>query len=177
MDSHDPVKTLGAWEVRRKIDLAAVSGQATASRLARVLAAAKGMQGVRIDLGTAVVQLHYDITKTDFEALQRTIEANGARCPRRFLARMKARWCQYVDLAGRENAGIKPAACCNKPPPHVNSSVNSLWRLYMAGYAYHFDEGSIGLHQLLAGHRHQSAGLPLRRDALYTGDSHQEQPQ
>ena len=117
MDSHDPMKPHGAWEVRRKIDLASVPGQTTANRVARALAAAKGIQGVRIDPGAAVVQLHYDITKTDFEALQRTIEANGARCSRRILARIKARWCQYVDLTGRENAGIKPAACCNKPPP------------------------------------------------------------
>jgi len=43
-----------------------------------------------------------------------------------------------------------------------------LWRLYMAGCAYYFDEGSIGLHQVLAGHQHQLQPVPLRRDDLYT---------
>lgn len=42
-----------------------------------------------------------------------------------------------------------------------------LWRLYMAGCAYYFDEGSIGLHQVLAGHRHQLQAVSLRRDDLY----------
>jgi len=43
-----------------------------------------------------------------------------------------------------------------------------LWKLYMAGCAYYFDEGSIGLHQVLAGHQHQLQPIPLRRDDIYT---------
>ena len=43
-----------------------------------------------------------------------------------------------------------------------------LWRLYMAGCAWYFDEGSIGIHQVLAGRRHSSLPVPLRRDDLYT---------
>ena len=43
-----------------------------------------------------------------------------------------------------------------------------LWRLYMAGCAYYFDEGSIGLHQVLVDHRHQQNPVPLRRDDLNT---------
>ncbi|MFV2005776.1 MAG: class I SAM-dependent methyltransferase [Gammaproteobacteria bacterium] len=42
-----------------------------------------------------------------------------------------------------------------------------LWRLYMAGCAYYFDEGSIGLYQVLVGHRHQSQPVPLCRDDIY----------
>ncbi len=43
-----------------------------------------------------------------------------------------------------------------------------LWRLYMAGSAYFFNEGSIGVHQLLVGHRRDMLPIPLRRDDLYT---------
>ena len=50
-----------------------------------------------------------------------------------------------------------------------------LWRLYMAGCAFYFDEGSIGLHQVLAGHQHQLQPVPLRRDDLYTrGDGNRD---
>lgn len=42
-----------------------------------------------------------------------------------------------------------------------------LWRLYMAGCAHYFDEGSIGVHQVLAGQRHTHLPVPLRRDDLY----------
>ena len=45
-----------------------------------------------------------------------------------------------------------------------------LWRLYMAGCAFYFDEGSIGLHQVLAGHQHKLQPVPLRRDDLYAHD-------
>ncbi|MCW9023106.1 MAG: class I SAM-dependent methyltransferase [Gammaproteobacteria bacterium] len=42
-----------------------------------------------------------------------------------------------------------------------------LWRLYMAGSAYYFDEGSLNVYQLLVGHAHQSVSVPLRRDDIY----------
>ena len=49
----------------------------------------------------------------------------------------------------------------------VGAPTYRLWRLYMAGSAHYFDQGSIGVHQVLAGlTRHRSA-LPLRRDDLY----------
>lgn len=44
-----------------------------------------------------------------------------------------------------------------------------LWRLYMSGSAYYFDEGSLNVYQLLVGHAHdqQTMAVPLRRDDLY----------
>lgn len=42
-----------------------------------------------------------------------------------------------------------------------------LWRLYMAGSAYYFDEGSINVYQVLAGHGRQPLNIPLRRDDIY----------
>ncbi len=42
-----------------------------------------------------------------------------------------------------------------------------LWRLYMAGSAYYFDEGSTNVYQVLAAPAYQSLALPLRRDDLY----------
>ncbi len=43
-----------------------------------------------------------------------------------------------------------------------------LWRLYMAGSAYYFNQGSIGVSQLLVGHLYDPVPIPLRRDDLYT---------
>lgn len=50
----------------------------------------------------------------------------------------------------------------------TSEATYRLWRLYMAGSAYFFEEGSIGVHQLLVGHRHAPLAIPLRRDDLYT---------
>jgi len=50
---------------------------------------------------------------------------------------------------------------------HSSAVTYRLWRLYMAGCAFYFDEGSIGVHQVLAGHLYAKPPLPLRREDLY----------
>lgn len=49
----------------------------------------------------------------------------------------------------------------------VDEATWRIWRLYMAGSAYYFNEGSINVYQVLAGHVYQSLPTPLRRDDLY----------
>jgi len=48
-----------------------------------------------------------------------------------------------------------------------SEAVYRLWRLYMAGSAYYFDEGSTNVYQVLAGHSYQQPRIPLRRTDLY----------
>lgn len=43
-----------------------------------------------------------------------------------------------------------------------------IWRLYMAGAAHFFTEGSLGLYQILAGHRYQTPSIPLTRADIYS---------
>ena len=43
-----------------------------------------------------------------------------------------------------------------------------IWRLYMAGAAHFFAEGSLGLYQILAGHRYENAPIPLTRADIYS---------
>ena len=49
----------------------------------------------------------------------------------------------------------------------VGHSAYLLWRLYMAGSAYYFEQGSLDIYQVLAGHRYQPLPTPLRRTDLY----------
>jgi len=46
----------------------------------------------------------------------------------------------------------------------------------MTGCAYYFDEGDIGLHQVLVGHRHQVQPVPLCRDDIYTHRKERQGP-
>ncbi|HRX71110.1 MAG TPA: class I SAM-dependent methyltransferase [Candidatus Competibacteraceae bacterium] len=48
-----------------------------------------------------------------------------------------------------------------------SEAIYRLWRLYMAGSTHYFDEGSIGIYQVLAGRVRSSLSVPLRRDDLY----------
>ncbi|MBI3772752.1 MAG: class I SAM-dependent methyltransferase [Gammaproteobacteria bacterium] len=49
----------------------------------------------------------------------------------------------------------------------VGETAYRVWRLYMAGSAYYFDEGSTNVYQVLAGHARQPLATPLRRDDIY----------
>ena len=46
-----------------------------------------------------------------------------------------------------------------------------LWRLYMAGSAYFFEQGNLGLYQILAGKNRHAWPLPLSRAHLYESPS------
>lgn len=52
-----------------------------------------------------------------------------------------------------------------------NDTTYRLWRLYMAGSAYYFQEGSINVYQVLAGHAKAAPAVPFRRDDLYRNRS------
>ncbi len=49
----------------------------------------------------------------------------------------------------------------------VGEATYRVWRLYMAGSAYYFNEGSINVYQVLGGHDREPLVVGLRRDELY----------
>jgi len=49
----------------------------------------------------------------------------------------------------------------------VGEATYRVWHLYMSGSAYYFDEGSINVYQVLAGHDREALTIGLRRDELY----------
>lgn len=49
----------------------------------------------------------------------------------------------------------------------VGEATYRVWRLYMAGCAFYFDEGSTNVYQVLVGHSYHPLTIPLRRKDLY----------
>jgi cyclopropane-fatty-acyl-phospholipid synthase len=49
----------------------------------------------------------------------------------------------------------------------VGEASYRVWRLYMSGSAHYFDEGSINVFQVLAGHDREPLVISLRRDEMY----------
>lgn len=49
----------------------------------------------------------------------------------------------------------------------VGEASYRVWRLYMSGSAYYFDEGGINVFQVLAGHDREPLAISLRRDEMY----------
>ena len=65
------------------------------------------------------------------------------------------RWVQGLEAHRQEAVGL------------VGEKTYRLWRLYMSGCAYYFDQGNTGIYQVLAGKLHQPWPVPLRRSDLY----------
>lgn len=49
----------------------------------------------------------------------------------------------------------------------VGEEAYRIWRLYMAGSAYYFEQGSLGVYQILVSPMYQRLDIPLRRADLY----------
>ena len=49
----------------------------------------------------------------------------------------------------------------------VDEATYRVWRLYMSGSAWYFNEGSTNVYQVLAGHVRQPLTIPLRRSDIY----------
>ncbi len=74
---------------------------------------------------------------------------------RRHYARTLRHWVQALEAAREQAVAVSSEA------------VWRLWRLYMAGSAWYFEQGSINVYQILAGHSGHTPPVPLRRDDLY----------
>ncbi|HHO69074.1 MAG TPA: methyltransferase domain-containing protein, partial [Gammaproteobacteria bacterium] len=74
---------------------------------------------------------------------------------RRHYARTLRHWVRALEAAREQAIAASSEA------------VWRLWRLYMAGSAWYFEQGSINVYQILAGHSGQTPPVPLRRDDLY----------
>ncbi len=93
------------------------------------------------DVSSAMEQAGFEII--DVEGLRR----HYALTLRRWIQALEAHHEQVVALVGEASYRV--------------------WRLYMAGSAWYFNEGSINVYQVLAGGSQQALSLPLRRDDIY----------
>jgi len=106
-----------AWEVKRKIHLAAApANPADATTVERTLNDIDGVLEASANPAKGTILVRYLVTKTDYQTLEHKLEAAEFPPSESRWARFKSGWCQSLDLTGRENAGARPSACCNKPP-------------------------------------------------------------
>ncbi|MFZ0790463.1 MAG: heavy metal-associated domain-containing protein [Chromatiaceae bacterium] len=109
-------KSRDVWEVRRRIRLPALQDPHDDVAAERALAGIDGVLGVSVDHAKRWVAVDYLVTKTDYQSLERALEAAGLTPATGGWARFRSAWYQNLDLTGRENAAEPTPACCNKPP-------------------------------------------------------------
>ncbi len=110
------------WEVRRKIRVPTLQEGMGTAAMDKALAGIDGVVRVSVDPVKPWVAVDYLVTKTDYQTLERALEAAGYPPATGRWARFKSGWYQNLDLTGRENAAAPAPACCNKPPSRVAKS-------------------------------------------------------
>jgi hypothetical protein len=115
MKTIDPLKPVGAWEVRRRIKIPALVHEADAIVAERTLGALRGILKVRADLGKHKIEVRYDITASDFRTIADALAEVGLPHPNNWWWRYKANQLQYLDTNGRDNANTPAPPCCSNP--------------------------------------------------------------
>lgn len=91
------------------------------------------------------------------DAMQRAgFELLDIECLRRHYAMTLRHW--IVALKAGSDEAIRASS----------KATYRLWQLYMSGCANYFEQGELGVYQIVAGHQHDRQPLPLRRSDLYT---------
>jgi len=114
--THAALKLGGPWEVRRKFKIPALSDSDGADHVEQALNEVAGVRGFTLDLSHHLVRVRYETTETDYETIRNVLATAGLTPMCGWWAERKARWLQNLDLTSRENAGVRPSPCCNKPP-------------------------------------------------------------
>jgi copper chaperone CopZ len=116
MSRSDSMQAKGAWEVRRDIRIPALDRETDAAMIERALTGVPGVRKVAFDLAKHRVTVRYDATGADYRSIIAILERTGFPPPNNHWSRLREAWCQYSDTTARENANVRPSACCNKPP-------------------------------------------------------------
>jgi len=110
------LKRQGPWEVRRKFKVPAMARTTDARVVEQALVDMAGVRGFSVDVAKSSLSVRYETTETDYQKIRNALTAAGFPSADGWWARRKAVLFQNLDLTGRENATVKPSACCNKPP-------------------------------------------------------------
>ena len=110
------LKPIGTWEVRRKIKIPALGHAADAMAVESALMSLSGVQGAAAHAAKRQAVVLYDATIIDYRSIELALVKTGFPPLDNRWSRFKGRWFQYSDTNARENANVRPSACCNKPP-------------------------------------------------------------
>ena len=116
MHTHDSMKPVGPWEVKRSIKIPALSHEADGIAVERAIHSLSGISKVSTDVGKQKIIVRYDTRQSEYRVILALLEQVGFPPVRNWWNNFKGNWYQYCDTNARDNAKLPPPACCNKPP-------------------------------------------------------------
>lgn len=105
--TEESLKTQGPWEVRREFKIPSISQQKDTKALEEALLQVPGVRAMAFDPSRHRLEVRYDITETDYESIERAAEAVGFSPAGGWLARVRSKWLQNMDVNRRETAGVQ----------------------------------------------------------------------
>lgn len=116
MKSHDPLKPVGIWEVRRTITVPTLAEANGIMKVEKSVAELPGVRKVIANSELHRIELCYDASKTDYQAIAEKLTQTSMPPSASWWNRLKGCWFQFTDANIRNNANAPPPPCCNKPP-------------------------------------------------------------
>lgn len=126
MKTRDPMKPVGVWDVRRRINISTLVHADDAMAIESTIGALPGVCKVFADVEKHRVTVRYDASQINYQAILDALENTSFPPMNSWWSRFKGGWFQFADVNARDNAKAPPAACCNKPPAEAccNKSQN-----------------------------------------------------
>lgn len=106
----------GVWDVRRKIVVPALAGEANPACAIEAVEGLNGVHGVSVDAQKKRLIVAYDASRIDYQSIAVTLDEAGFPPLDSWWSNLRARIYQFTDSNARENANTPAPPCCNKPP-------------------------------------------------------------
>lgn len=116
MKTQDPMRPVGAWEVRRRIKIPALVHAADAMAAESAIGALSGVRKVATDLDKHQLIVRYDASQSSYQTIVGILGKTGFSPLDNWWNRVKGNCYQFSDTNARDNAKAPPPACCNRPP-------------------------------------------------------------
>ena len=116
MKNSDTLTPLTAYEFCRRIYVPELKSPSDAIKLKANIDSSVGVRAVVTDIDKQQIVVCYDVTKTGYEMVIRTLDECGFSISNNWWSRSKMGWFRFTESNARENAKAPPPTCCNKPP-------------------------------------------------------------
>jgi len=104
---------------KRKIAVENVYQVSDIDRIEESLMRINGMISIDVDVQKNVLRLEYDLRKTKFEVIEKSIKKLGLKLSQKFLQRYKRGMAKFTEQNEMDNINASVSSCCDDPKGNI----------------------------------------------------------
>lgn len=104
---------------KRKVAIGSLAQVSGINRIEERLMRITGMISVGVDVRKNVLRLEYDLRKTKFEVIERSIKELGLKLSQKFFQRLKTGMAKFTEQNELDNLNAPLSSCCDDPKGNV----------------------------------------------------------